>query len=60
MHDWTQSTTTQSEVRIRIVDNLWEALPKPPFTDEETEAAAERVYNYVWEQSRSGHDLAAA
>src|SRR6185503_12431833 len=60
MHDWTQNTATQSEVRIQIIDNLWQALPRPPFTDEETEAAAVRVYNYVWQQSLSGHGLAAA
>lgn len=54
MHDWTQSTATQSEVKIQIVDNLYQMLPKPPFTEEETEAAAERVYDYVWQQSLSG------
>jgi type I site-specific restriction-modification system R (restriction) subunit len=60
MHDWTQNTTTQAEVKVFILDNLWRALPRPPFTDEETEAVATRVYDFVWQQSASGHDLAAA
>ena len=60
MHAWTQNTTTQAEVKVFILDNLWGALPRPPFTDEETEAVANRVYDFVWQQSASGHDLAAA
>jgi len=60
MHDWTQNTTTQAGVKVFILDNLWRALPRPPFTDEETEAVANRVYDFVWQQSASGHDLAAA
>lgn len=60
MHDWTQNTTTQAEVKVFILDNLWEALPRPPFTDEETEAVAKRVCDFVWQQSAGGHDLAAA
>ncbi len=60
MHDWTQNTATQAEVKVFILDNLWRALPRPPFTDEETEAVANRVYDFVWQQSASGHDLAAA
>jgi type I restriction enzyme R subunit len=60
MHDWTQNTTTQAEVKVFILDDLWRALPRPPFTDEETEAVANRVYDFVWQQSASGHDLAAA
>lgn len=60
MHDWTQNTTTQAEVRVFILDNLWQSLPRPPYTDEGTEALAGRVYDYVWERSASGHALLAA
>jgi type I restriction enzyme R subunit len=60
MHDWTQNTTTQAEVKVFILDNLWRALPRPPFTDQETEAVAGRVYNYVWQRSASGRDIATA
>ena len=60
MHDWTQNTATQAEVKVFILDNLWEALPRPPFSDEETEEVANRVYDYVWQRSASGNDLLAA
>ena len=60
MQDWTQKAATQAEVKVFILDNLWRTLPRPQFTDEETDAIAERVYDYVWQRSASGHDLAAA
>lgn len=60
MRQWTQNTTTQAEVKIFILDNLWRSLPKPPFTDEETEEVASRVYDYVWQRSASGYELRAA
>jgi type I restriction enzyme R subunit len=59
MPDWTQNTTTQAEVRVLILDNLWRSLPRPPFTEEEAAAVASRVYEYVWERSASGHSIAA-
>jgi type I restriction enzyme R subunit len=51
MRDWTQNTSTQAEVRVFILDSLWQSLPRPPFTDEDTEALADRVYDYVWQRS---------
>ena len=35
MPDWTQNTATQAEVRVFILDTLWQELPRPPFTDDE-------------------------
>ena len=58
MHDWTQNTATQAEVQVFILDNLWQSLPRPPFSDDETEAVASRVYDYVWQRSASGRELA--
>jgi type I restriction enzyme R subunit len=60
MPKWLQNETTQAEVRVFILDRLFESLPRPPFTDTETEDIAARVYDYVWERSASGQDLAAA
>lgn len=60
MQAWTQNTTTQAEVKIFILDNLWRSLPRPPFTDDDTEALAGRVYDYLWQRSASGQDLLAA
>ena len=57
---WLQNATTQAEVRVFILDRLYESLPRPPFTDAETEDVASRVYDYVWQRSASGQDLASA
>ena len=40
--DWTQNATTQAEVKVFILDNLYESLPRPPFTEAETEDIASR------------------
>jgi type I restriction enzyme R subunit len=60
MTDWTKKVTTQAEVRMFILNNLYGVLPRPPFTESETEEIASRVYEYVWQRSASGHDLEAA
>ena len=60
MPRWPQNASTQAEVRVFILDRLYESLPRPPFTDDETEDIASRVYDYVWHRSASGQDLAAA
>ncbi len=50
MQDWTQNTSTQAEVKVFILDSLWQSLPRPPFTDEDAEVLADRVYDYVWQR----------
>jgi len=60
MRDWTQNTTTQAEVKVFILDNLWQSLPRPPYKDEEIEKVASNVYDHVWQRSRSGQDFMAA
>jgi Type I site-specific restriction-modification system, R (restriction) subunit and related helicases len=59
IQDWTQKTATQAQVEVCILDNLFVALPRPPFTDSEIEETASRIYDYVWQRSASGQDLAA-
>ena len=54
MPDWIQKEATQAEVRVFILDDLFRSLPRPPFTDSETEEIAARVYDYVWQQSATG------
>jgi type I restriction enzyme R subunit len=60
MEQWTEKEQTQAEVKVFILDNLFEALPQPPYTPDEAEAAAGRVYEYIWQRSFSGQSLAAA
>jgi type I restriction enzyme R subunit len=38
-------------VKVLILDSLWESLPRPPFTEQETERLADNVYNYMWQRS---------
>lgn len=59
MPEWTKNTSTQAGVKVFILDSLWQNLLRPPFTDGETEALADRVYGYVWQRSVSGPALVA-
>ena len=54
MGHWTRNAQTQAEVQASILDWLFESLPRPPFTDADTESLANRVYDYVWQQSEAG------
>jgi len=60
MRDWAQNSTTQAEVKVLILDRLWEGLPRPPFTDEETQQVADRVYEHLWQQGADGPGPVAA
>jgi type I restriction enzyme R subunit len=57
---WTEKEQTQAEVEVFVLDQLFEALPTPPFTSTEKEEAARRVYQHVWRQSAGGHFATAA
>jgi type I restriction enzyme, R subunit len=57
MEHWTEKEQTQAEVRVFILDRLFEALPDPPYSPEETQRVADEVYNYVWQRSAGGHPL---
>jgi type I restriction enzyme R subunit len=57
MQQWTAKAQTQAEVKTRILDQLYEALPMPPFTEEETDAAAARIYDYVWQRCAAGQSF---
>jgi type I restriction enzyme R subunit len=60
MYDWTKNTSTQAEVKVFILDNLWQNLPRPPFTEQETEALARRIYDYIWQRSTDRDAVLAA
>lgn len=51
MQAWTQKTATQAEVKVFILDTLYQTMPQPPFTDEDIEKASENAYNFVWQKS---------
>lgn len=58
MQQWTQKEQTQAEVEVFILDKLFEVIPMPPYTEEDAQAAAEHVYQYVWQRSATGHMFA--
>jgi len=49
-----KTTSTQAEVRVKILDTLYNELPRPPFTEEETEQLANEVFDYVFARTTSG------
>jgi type I restriction enzyme R subunit len=55
MQHWTRNAQTQAEVETSILDWLFETLPHPPFTEEETNILADRIYEHVWQQSEAGN-----
>jgi type I restriction enzyme, R subunit len=58
---WTDKEQTQAEVEVRILDHVFESLPTPPFTADEKQEAAKRVYQHIWHQSAAtAVDAAAA
>ena len=54
MRAWTQNTSTQAEVKVFILDTLWQSLPRPPFTDQDAEDLSEKIYEFIWQRSVSG------
>jgi type I restriction enzyme R subunit len=60
MELWTKNPQTQAEVQVFILDKLYETLPMPPFTEEECDQAAHRVYGFIWERCASGCNLNTA
>jgi type I restriction enzyme R subunit len=51
LEQWTQKEQTQAEVEVFILDNLYELLPSPPFTELDKQTAAREVYRFVWDAS---------
>jgi type I restriction enzyme R subunit len=54
MDHWTQKEQTQADVEVFIMDSLWQALPDPPFTEDDKAAVAQQVYAHVWQQGAAG------
>ena len=57
MENWTQKEQTQAEVKVFILDHLFETLPNPPYSADDTQAAADRIYEYVWQRSADGNSF---
>lgn len=62
---WTKNTLihqveNQSYEKTLLRQTNFDRAVTPAIRAQETEALANRVYDFVWQQSASGHDLAAA
>ncbi len=59
MPTWFKNATTQAEVQMFILDNLYTSLPRPPFTEEEAEALSTKLYGFIFQQCEQGQLMAA-
>jgi type I restriction enzyme R subunit len=50
---------TQAEVKVFILDRLYQELPTPPITSQEINITADRVFQYAWSQAASGYSAGA-
>ncbi|GAB6190699.1 type I restriction endonuclease subunit R [Desulfocastanea catecholica] len=60
LEQWTQKEQTQAEVEIFILDQLYEMLPSPPYSEDDKQAAAKEVYSFIWNTSASSFYSGAA
>ncbi len=52
---FTEKAQTQAEVETFILDSVYRDLPTPPYTPEQKEEAAARIFDHVWRESASGY-----
>ena len=51
---WWEKEQTRAEVKVEILDTLHTQLPNPPFTEKDKTAAADQVFEHIWQLSQSG------
>ena len=56
LDQWTQKAQTQAEVQVFILDHLYPLLPSPAFSDTDKQETAQKVYNFVWQQSANSRN----
>ncbi|MGB5735642.1 MAG: type I restriction enzyme endonuclease domain-containing protein, partial [Thiohalocapsa sp.] len=57
---WTENPTTRAELRMTILDELWQYLPRPSFSDGDCEPLTDEVYAFIWQRTMSGAQLGGA
>ncbi len=55
---WTDKEQTQAEVETFILDHVFLHLTSPPFTEEEKQQVAKRIYQHIWQQSVTPQSIA--
>lgn len=54
LDNWTQKDQTQSQVKVLILNRVYESLPTPPYTDTDKESVALRAFLHIFRKSQSG------
>jgi type I restriction enzyme, R subunit len=54
MPNWTRNTQTQADVKVLILDAIWNSLPRPPYSEDDVEVLAGKIYDHVWGQWSGG------
>jgi type I restriction enzyme R subunit len=60
LQDWTKKSATEAEVEVFIIDTLYRELPRPPFSVEETDAIAAKVFDFVRQRNASASEPLSA
>jgi len=55
--DWTAKEQTQADIKMFVLDQVFSTMPQPPYTADEAEQMAERVYEYVFQKAVGGKPL---
>ncbi len=56
----TENPATRAELRTTILDEFWQHLPRPSFSDGDCEPLTDEVYAFIWQRSVSGAQPVAA
>ncbi len=54
LNRWTDREQTKAEVKVFVLDHVYQALPIPPYTERQVQDAADGIYDFVWQQSVGG------
>lgn len=54
LNRWTDREQTKAEVKVFVLDHVYQALPIPPYTERQVQEAADGIYDFVWQQSIGG------
>jgi type I restriction enzyme, R subunit len=59
LEQWTQKEQTQAEVEVFILDQLFQMLPTPAYSDIDKQRVAKEVYSFVWNTSSTWSGMEA-
>ncbi len=54
LHQWWEKEATRAEIEVEILDQIFNVIPIPPYTEDDAQKYADQIYQYIWERSESG------